>query len=433
MTTADGTATARAADDGPPAAGGPYASWDRVVVWWDAAFYALLTLCAVSLALTDVAGPDLALALGCVAVIAVAYAVVGARAARTREVWRARAYLTVLVGATAAAATTAPVATLLLFVTFTHVWMLSEHVLDGVVFSALVCAGVTLAVAAGEGWSVPVLLEVAPQMGVAFVFAVGLGLWVARTMRQSEVNARLVDRLRAAQAELAASQHAAGVAAERERLAREIHDTLAQGFTSVVMQAQVAAAALDRGDEATVRERLATLEATARDNLAEARGLVAAFSPVPLHGATLADALDRLGRRWSAETGVPVRVETADVGPLGPQEEVVLLRSAQEALANVRRHAGARTVVVRLTGGGGAPVALEVLDDGQGIAPGTEEGFGLRGMRERVSAGGGTVAVGPGSDGGTAVRVLLPARAPQAGTERAGAGAASPGTREGEA
>nr|WP_241744533.1 sensor histidine kinase [Cellulosimicrobium arenosum] len=231
-------------------------------------------------------------------------------------------------------------------------------------------------------------------------------------MRQAERHARLVDELRATQAELARSHHRAGVAAERERVAREIHDTLAQGFTSVVMLAQAAGADLDRGATDAARDRLAIVEATARENLAEARALVAATGPVPLAaGGTLVEAVARLAQRFGTESGVEVTTSLADVCGLSSAEQVVLLRSAQEALANVRRHAAARTARVVLTQDVGATV-LEVVDDGRGLPVGRTEGYGLRGMRERVAAEGGTVVVGDGPSGGTRVEVRLPAAVP---------------------
>ncbi|WP_261376270.1 sensor histidine kinase, partial [Isoptericola variabilis] len=174
------------------------------------------------------------------------------------------------------------------------------------------------------------------------------------------------------------------------------------GFTSVVTQAQAA------------------VESTARENLAEARALVAAFAPVPLQNGTLAEALRRLADRFAAETGIAVRLEVADDGTGGPAvpaggtgvprdaaSDVVLLRAAQEALANVRRHADARAVTVRLDRDAGT-VGLEVTDDGRGLPPGHADGIGLSGMRERVSAVGGSIDVGPGDRGGTRVRVRVP-------------------------
>ncbi|ACZ29646.1 histidine kinase [Xylanimonas cellulosilytica DSM 15894] len=400
------------ADDGDaPAPGGPFADWSRVVVWWHVAFYVAVALVVLSLVTSSTPGRALVVQLACVAAIVVAYALLGARAARTREPVLTWAYLGILVAATIVAMAQGEIASLLLFVAFTHGWMLSERVRDGLVVTVALTVGTFLALWGATGWDPARLEDVVPPVAVTFAFAGGLGLFVARTMRQAEENARLVARLRAAQAELAATQHAAGVTAERERLAREIHDTLAQGFMSVVTQVQVASSALDRGDDAAARERLAIVEATARDNLAEARGLVAAFAPVSLQGGSLADALRRLAERWSAETGLRAVVEAADdVGPLAADEEVVLLRAAQEALTNVRRHAGASAVWLSLEGGGGAPVRLEVVDDGGGIPAATREGYGLRGMRDRVVAVGGALDVQAGDDGGTVLSVRLPAR-----------------------
>jgi signal transduction histidine kinase len=120
-----------------------------------------------------------------------------------------------------------------------------------------------------------------------------------------------------------------------------------------------------------------------------------------------------------------VRVEldlAALPGPLPRDVEVVLLRTAQEALANVRRHAHASHVRLRLAAGEGT-AELEVLDDGLGIAAGTPDGIGLRGMRERVAAGGGDLHVAADPAGGTRVRVRVPAAGAPSGatTDRAGA------------
>jgi signal transduction histidine kinase len=106
-------------------------------------------------------------------------------------------------------------------------------------------------------------------------------------------------------------------------------------------------------------------------------------------------------------------------GALPRDVEVVLLRAAQEALANVRRHAHASHVRLRLAAEHGT-AELEVLDDGLGIADGTPEGIGLRGMRERVAAGGGELQVAAAPAGGTRVRVRVPAAVGAPG-ERGGA------------
>ncbi len=405
MTTADGTpaddAVARATDD----------HWERTVVWWHAGFVLIVVLTAVSLPLGGVDGRERWTAYAAMAAMLLAYAVWGGPAARSRDQRKALAYAAVLVVATPVAIAQAGLATFLLFAAFTQLWMLLEPSRRAVTGCVVLTCGTTLGIAFQEGFDARTLVQVAPQMAITLAFSVLLGLWFGTTMQRSEERARLLTELRAAQAELARSHHSAGVAAERERLAREIHDTLAQGFTSVVTQAQAATAALDRGEHGAARERLQLVETTARENLAEARALVAAFAPVPLQGSTLGEALRRLADRFAAETGTAVRLEVADDGTgdgtHDATSDVVLLRAAQEALANVRRHADARAVTVRLDREAGT-VGLEVTDDGRGLPPGHADGMGLSGMRSRVSAVGGSIDVGPADDGGTRVRVRVP-------------------------
>jgi signal transduction histidine kinase len=391
-------------------------SWDRIVVWWDVGFYVVVSLSAVAMLLAGIEQDRLTRALAAIAVILLAYTFMGRRAARSRDQRLAVAYLLILIVATDVAVVQNQLGTFLLFVAFTQIWMLSERRWVSVALSTLLAVGTTLALSAASGLAHETLVRAAPQMGVALVFSILLGTWVGQTMLQTVRHAQLVDELNAAQAELGQVHHAAGVAAERERMAREIHDTLAQGFTSVVMLAQAASADLDREDVGAARDRLALVEATARDNLAEARALVTAFAPLPLQGATLVEAIERLAARFEDESGVAVTLRLSAVPGLGSAEDVVLLRSAQEALANVRRHAQARSVVVSLRregavgdgGSDGVTAVLEVTDDGRGLGPGVVEGFGLRGMRERVAAGDGTVSVASPPGGGTSVRVELP-------------------------
>lgn len=390
-----------------PAAGGPYAGWGGQMVWWDAAFGVIVLLTVVALPLEGLRGGRLVVSYVALGAIVTAYVAWGAHAARSRDQRRASAYLVVLVVATAVAVAQGSAATFLLFIAFTHVWMLVERLGWALAWCLALTAGITAGVGSQDGFDPAAMLQVAPQMLVVLVFAVGLGLWVSMTMRRGEEHARLLGELRAAQDELARSHRDAGAVAERERLAREIHDTLAQGFTSVVMQAQAATVALDRGDAASARTRLGIVEETARDNLAEARALVAAFAPVLLQDAPLPQALARLGSRFAAETGVRVTVVADGVPPLAPPVEVVLLRAAQEALANVRRHAGAAAVEVALAQEGGSTV-LTVSDDGRGLPDGVTEGFGLTGMRARVVTAGGGLDLSPGPGGGTTLRVALP-------------------------
>ncbi|WP_282946165.1 sensor histidine kinase [Cellulomonas endometrii] len=329
------------------------------------------------------------------------------RGALTGDLRLTRSYVAVLIVVVALAGGINSLGSILLFIGFSQVWFFAADLREGVVASVVMAVATTTSMAVGEQAEGADLVVLAGQMAIGLIFSLALGFWITRVAERSEERAALIEELETAQAQLAASNHAAGVLAERERVAQEIHDTLAQGFTSVVMLAQTAQAQIDVGQDAQARDRLAQIERVARDNLAEARALVAAFGPAALADSTLTEALERLAERFGAETGVRVEVSLSDVGDAGRDTEVVLLRAAQEALANVRKHAGARRVLLRLVRSEGE-VALEVLDDGQGLAPGTAEGVGLRGMRERVAAGGGTLDVAGEPGRGTRVRLSMP-------------------------
>ena len=273
-------------------------------------------------------------------------------------------------------------------------------------------AGLGLAVITGiviaNNWNFSVRVDYFPTIGLSFIIAGGGAIWMARSSKVSLENAKLVDDLRTAQHQIAAMQYAAGETAERERLAGEIHDTLAQGFTSVKMQAHAATLALERGNTSALKERLAIIVDVAQENLAEARGLIAAYAPLPLRDTPLTEALHRLGDRWARETSVRMTVSTDDFVSVNPAYEVVLYRVAQEALNNVQRHAGATNVLLTLQGGADSQLTLEVADNGRGIPDDLTPGFGLTGMRIRVEAVGGTLAINPNPNGGTAVCVVIP-------------------------
>jgi signal transduction histidine kinase len=245
-------------------------------------------------------------------------------------------------------------------------------------------------------------------MAISLLFSLLLGVWISRIIDQSRDRAELIAQLEAARTQLGEADHARGVMAERERLAQEIHDTLAQGYISIVMLAQAASAGLTK-DPQRAADRLAMIEEVARVNLAEARALVAAFSPVDLEGSSLPDALRRLTERFAAQTGLALDVDLADgVAHLARDQEVVLLRAVQEALTNVQRHAGARRVVVRLMVDA-AGVRVEVKDDGVGFAADAAgDGYGLAGMRGRVAQVGGELDVDSSLGAGTRVVVRVP-------------------------
>ncbi len=236
-------------------------------------------------------------------------------------------------------------------------------------------------------------------------FSIFYSGWVSRIIKQSEERAGIIDQLEATRVELAAAQHEAGRLAERQRLSADIHDTLAQGFTSILMLIQAAQADLD-GSHPRAGRHLDLAAAAARENLAEARALVADLAPAQLDGSTLPDALRRLSQAAGTQASFAV---SGRPEPLPMAAEVVLLRVCQEALANARKHANAHSVTVRL-GYDPDAVRLEVSDDGAGFDPDlVSGGYGLRGMRTRVAEAGGTLTVCSKPGTGTQVSAEVPA------------------------
>jgi signal transduction histidine kinase len=249
---------------------------------------------------------------------------------------------------------------------------------------------------------------------ISVTFGSLFALWLTRIIEQSYERRQLIEQLEATRSELAEAEREGGRLAERQRLARDIHDTLAQGFVSIVLQLQAAEAALPPG-AAEARGHLERARRTARDNLAEARRLVWDLRPEALSAAPLGEALGRLAGRLTEETGMAATATvTGTPRPLSPDAEVTLLRVTQEALANVTRHARAGRVAVTLSYMDGE-AALDIRDDGAGFAPtadgyGANGGLGLRGMRERVEALGGRLAVESAPGRGTTIAVTVPVR-----------------------
>jgi signal transduction histidine kinase len=211
--------------------------------------------------------------------------------------------------------------------------------------------------------------------------------------------------------QLLAQAREAGISDERQRMAREIHDTLAQGLTGIVTQLQAAEQA---GRAADRSRHLRAAMQLARDSLTEARRSVHELRPQPLETARLGEALAEVAERWSALHGVPARVTTTgEARPLPPDVEVTLLRTAQEALANVAKHAGASRVGLTLSFMDD-DVALDVRDDGTGFDPAelrasADGGFGLTAMRQRVEGLAGTLEIESERGAGTAISACIPA------------------------
>ena len=205
-----------------------------------------------------------------------------------------------------------------------------------------------------------------------------------------------------------------GAAEERNRLAREIHDTLAQGLSATSLQLESAEALLETGSAESARDPLHRALELTRSNLEEARRSVLDLRAAPLEGRPLSEALEELVDRWSAETGVAARYRAVNRGhPLPPSVEALLYRVCQEALNNVASHAEASRVEVRLVASTGH-ASLSVVDDGRGFDTGSapDDRHGIVGMTERAEALGGSLVVSGEPGAGTRVEASAPLEGP---------------------
>lgn len=198
-----------------------------------------------------------------------------------------------------------------------------------------------------------------------------------------------------------------GQESERRRIAQELHDEVGQTLTAVLLQLKHTA----NHAPAPLRDDLHLAQETTRDGLDEIRRIARRLRPGVLEELGLVSAL----RALAAEIGTPDLSVQVRLGPhlppLAPETEVVLYRVAQEGLTNAARHSGADRAVVQLAAapnGGDDGVELAIHDNGRGIR-GAPEGAGIRGMRERALLIGAELTIGPGTSGGTNVRLRVPA------------------------
>ncbi len=299
---------------------------------------------------------------------------------------------------------------------------------------SLPCIGAFCVLAAtAQTWSVNKAAPagVAAYLGVIAlnVLAVGGIVWFLHGIEKAhDQRKRALDELSAAnrrleatlaeneglQRQLLTQAREAGILDERQRMAREIHDTLAQGLTGIVTQLQAAEQAAH--DPASWRRHFTAAIRLARESLSEARRSVDALRPESLETARLTDALADLAQGWSALHATPVQVSTTGTTrPIRPEAEAALLRAAQEALTNVAKHAAATRVGLTLSYLDNE-VALDIRDDGTGFRPDANGqhasgGFGLVAMRQRMESLSGTLQIESEPGSGTAVSARVPAPA----------------------
>jgi signal transduction histidine kinase len=375
--------------------------------WWAIALVATVVACLIAAAVaieTDEGswGP-----VALTALIAGAYCALFFVVARRAEQGSTAAWIVVAATVIAAGALTAvvPSSALFQFWAYPFVWTLLTrvpHALGATLLLAVAVFG-GFAVSTGDeaGW----LPTAALTQGISFAVNVVMGLWITSVYRYGQSRERLLGELTAAQDELAVLHRDAGTTSERERLSRELHDTLAQSLAGVVLLVQRSRRDLAAG--ALTDETLELIEDSARTALAETRTLVAGSAPVELDGGGIGAALETLAERFRRETGLIVDIEVAIDAPLGREVDVAFLRCAQEGLANIRRHSDARAVSLSLREEGDAAV-LRVGNDGRGFDPASgATGFGLAGLRARLELIGGSLAV-DGTEGAVALVARVP-------------------------
>jgi signal transduction histidine kinase len=408
----------------PPATAPPSVGdsiWFRGLKWWHLGFYvALATVAVIVWVSADAGNPAKASAVAALVLLGAAYPFL--TRVNDLHTWKPKLYVVLLIAVVTYLAFLSGAGSIILFIAFPQVWMFAGSERNGVAASALIC----VLVAAGQlhlfGTGAAGLLAAGLQAVISFLASTLLGLWIYKIIEQSEQRADLIAELNAARAELGAAHERQGAMAERERMAREIHDTLAQGFTSIVMLSEAAQAQLRKTGTpvpAVLASALAGIRDTARDNLQEARALIAASGPTQLAGGDLLGALRRL--KATALNGARLTVELPPALPeLTPAQQVVVLRAAQEALNNVRRHAGAHSARLRLHLDG-ASLVLSVDDDGAGFVPGagtSGDSYGLRAMAERLAGIGGSLDVHSAPGDGTRLTMTIPLQLQGAGHVR---------------
>ncbi|MBG6055990.1 signal transduction histidine kinase [Salinibacterium sp. CAN_S4] len=368
--------------------------------WWNVAVSGIAVVLIALLLVSSTTTESLVGGMACIAVFVLAWFTLGRIAQRNSAALAA--FIPVLIATSAVAAGFETAMATIQCVAYPLIWVLIQSTRRAVVANVILAAAIGVGIYINTGSAVVAIAIEAASL----VFSLALGSWITTIANQSEERLRLLDELKTAQEKLSILDRDAGVSSERERLAREIHDTIAQDLTGLVMLAQRAQRELSKGESPS--DTLGTLEESARTALAETRALVASGTPVALNGG-ISDALDRLGERIARETGLEISVSAGDLPELDRDTEVVLLRCAQEGLANVRKHSAGRSATVSAWAHNGS-IALRVTDDGTGFdQDAATTGFGLNGMRGRLALVGGALDISS-SPAGTVLTATLPLR-----------------------
>lgn len=368
--------------------------------WWHVGTGALVVLLLGLVGWMPRLTPEMRiLAAGALVAFAVLYAAWGQRLLR-QDCPRATGYLAASILVVAVGVFAEPNLLIMQCLLFPLIWVLSSSIRHAIVLNVVAAPLFVVAYATGLGGSGHLWVEAFFIEGLSLGFSIVLGLWINNIAELGRQKTLLYDELAAAQDQLASLSRDAGAAAERERIARDIHDTIAQTVTGIVMLAQRGRREVtefsrddardgDNGERSSDRssdlssvgwssggdddrtgpgasaETFELIESMGREALDEARALVATLAKLPDADATLEQAVRRVAERFGRETSLRVDVEADALPPLPRELEVMFLRCAQEGLANVRKHARATATVVSLRVEDGF-VELRVDDDGRG-------------------------------------------------------------------
>ena len=232
-----------------------------------------------------------------------------------------------------------------------------------------------------------------------------IGAFISSIIVQSTDRQRLIDDLTQSRANLMKVEREAGRLTERQRLARDIHDTLAQHFTSIIMHLSAA----KHSNPEAVQSEVQQAEDAARDGLNEIRRIVWDMQPEQIEKASLIEAVEELAARWSAENRVLVKMNvTGTPRSFTSFAETALLRISQEAMHNIHKHAQAKNVNITFSFMEDMFV-MDIADDGLGFEPSNiKNGFGMKTMRDRAEELSGTLTIESERGAGTAIAVSIP-------------------------
>ena len=318
-----------------------------------------------------------------------------------------RVFLVLLLAVLAFGVVCLPMYATLQALVYPIVWSVVEQYRTAVLWNIAVAVVVGAGIYVGRVDATPeaALITSLVTAPVSLIFSVAMGTWITHIHGRGEAYRELAEQLRQSQDEVARLSTEAGAAAERERMSHDLHDTLTQTLAGLMMLSEQAERTLEAGNTDRARLQLARVTSAARTAVSEARALVATTQPLGDDGLVLT--LRRIAAGLEADTGLEVVCHLTEVS-LPREREVILLRTAQEGLANARKHARASRVTLSLTAADDGTVQLRVDDNGVGPGGARMGGFGISGLSSRVRALGGGLTFGARTGGGSRLEVTLP-------------------------